>query len=160
MHHMRRIYNNKQPSCIWVFWAKTEFLPCLVSHIFVSIFFYWFEIVNPWFVTSNKIVLDWIWEAFFAIAKRFVLVSIFWSSVNIYGINLARLFNIRLKIKCSPIAICQQLWQYHKFCISNHFQLFPRLLRHLPCLLQSQVDQILLHLWWTLCQSEISFSTY
>jgi hypothetical protein len=57
------------------------------------------------------------------------------------------------------IAICQQLWQCNKVC-TYHFDLFPLLFIHLPGLLQSGVGQILLHLWRTLCRSDISFSTY
>lgn len=47
------------------------------------------------------------------------------------------------------IAICQQLWKYYESCICHHSQLFHWLLRHFLCLLQSQVGQVLQHLWRT-----------
>lgn len=125
-----------------VLFAASSLLPCLASHIF-PLFSYWFKMLNPCFVTSYnicKIPLFKCWKQFQQLLKNalyqnqsFVLLSVAICVIHIAEIFLT--FEIRFKMKC------HQLWLYHKSCISHHFQIFPRLLRHLPYLLQSQVGQ-------------------
>lgn len=64
------------------------------------------------------------------------------------------LSNYASKWNAAAIATCQQVWQYHKFFICHYFQLLP-----LPLLLQSDVSQIFMHLWLTLCQEFLSSHT-
>lgn len=88
----------------------------------------------------------------------------FFGNLSIYAVYIWKksvvLSKYALKKNAPAIVVWQQRWQYQESCICHHVQLYIWLLRHLPCLLQSQVSKTLLHHWRTLCQSKISVSTY
>lgn len=110
---------------------------CVYEHVcsepyFASKFAYQFEIVNSCFVISNNICK----MSSVEFRKHFqplrcelyshpgFLVFLFLVICQYYGINLAEIvhiFNIRFKMKYTPPATCQQLWQYHEWCICHHF---------------------------------------
>ena len=101
-----------------------------------------------------KIVFDITWYTIWVITYQFVLVSVFWSSINICSI---RLTNIVLYLQ-NTLQNEMHSWSTSAnifSSITNRVSATIWLLR----LLQSPFRQILLQFLWTLWQSEISFST-
>lgn len=107
-HHMRRICNKEPSLCLW----------------------------SP--VTIKQTVFDWIWENILANGTYclylYPFLVICQCMQYICSIHLAEIF-LTFKIRFKTKFIFQQLWQCRESCICHHFQLFPWLLRHLPCLL-------------------------
>lgn len=85
---------------------------------------------------SPVTVFHWIWEAFWAVAPHSFCTH-FWSSVRNCSIHLAEIvstYKLRFKMKCTGDS--------DMLTALANFQLFSWLSRHLPYVLQSQVDKI------------------
>lgn len=99
-------------------------------------------------------VLDWICGG-----RRYQLFRGFYlySSFNISCIYVAKAFIVVFFFQFThrnEMRYANSIANIQKPCVCHHFELFLWLLRHLPCMLQSQVGHFLLHLWLTLRQTE------
>lgn len=108
----------------------------------VSKYSYWFEIVYPFFFTTNNTCINFtnkLWLNLgnnLAITQWFVLVPIFWSSINIWDIPLAeifRTFKIRFKIKCTHDSDMSTALATSRIVYLPSLSIISRLWRHLPC---------------------------